>query len=158
MIRVEKSVFIGRPVEEVFAFVADQTNAPRWQAGVIQVRRTTAGELGIGTRHTFVRKFVGRRLEASNEYVTYEPSRMIAFKSISGPMDFTAGYRTTAMEGGTRLSTWIEMQPKGFSSLAEPLIAASLRREIQANLGVLKKLLEQREHAATSADLAEAGR
>ena len=69
MIEVEQSITINRPVKEVFAFVADQRNAPRWQSGLLEVRRTTEGTLGVGTKHRFVRKFVGRRLEASNEYV-----------------------------------------------------------------------------------------
>ncbi|MCZ7570174.1 MAG: SRPBCC family protein [Ardenticatenaceae bacterium] len=143
MIRVEQSVTVNRPVEEVFAFVADQTNAPRWQSGLLEVRRMTDGPLGVGTQHTFVRKFLGRRLEASNEYGEYEPNKTIAFKSTSGPMDFRAGYRTEPIAGGTKLTSWIEMQPKGFAGLAEPLIAASLRRELAANLGELKELLER---------------
>ncbi len=153
MIKVEQSIVINRPVEEVFAFVADQTNAPRWQSGLMEVRRTTAGPPGIGTRHTFVRRFVGRRLEASNEYTAYEPNTMVAFKSISDPMDFAAGYPTTPTEGGTELSGWIEMQPKGFAGLTEPLIAASLRRDVQAALVTLKKLLEEGERPVTSRSL-----
>lgn len=63
MIDVEDSIVINRPIGEVFAFVADQTNAPRWQNGLEQVRRTTDGPPGVGTKHVVVRKFLGRRLE-----------------------------------------------------------------------------------------------
>ena len=69
MIKVEDSVVIERPVEDVFAYVADQTNAPHWQAGLVEVRRTTDGPVGVGARHTAVRTFMGRRMEVSNEYV-----------------------------------------------------------------------------------------
>ena len=31
MISVETRIEIGRPAADVFAFVSDQTNAPRWQ-------------------------------------------------------------------------------------------------------------------------------
>ena len=34
MIDLETTVEIDRPVPEVFAFVADQTNAPQWQGGL----------------------------------------------------------------------------------------------------------------------------
>jgi hypothetical protein len=34
------------------------------------------------------------------------------------------------------------LQPKGFVSLAEPLISASLQRDVDANLSVLKSMLE----------------
>jgi uncharacterized protein YndB with AHSA1/START domain len=142
MVHVEMSIIIHRPVEDVFAFVGDQRNAPQWQHGLLEVRRTTEGPPGIGTKHTFVRKFMGRKMEASNEYVAYEPDKFIAFKSTSGPMDFEASYRTESVAEGTRLTSIIEMQPGRFISLAEPLIAASLRREMEAGLGELKDLLE----------------
>ncbi len=51
MIDVQTSVEIDRPVEEVFAFVADQTNATRWQTGLHEVRRLSDGRLleqGVG--------------------------------------------------------------------------------------------------------------
>lgn len=142
MIKVEKSIVINRPIAEVFAFVADQRNAPRWQSGLLEVRPTTEGALGVGTKHDLVRKFMGRRLEASNEYIEYEPNKKIAFKSTSGPVGFEAGYLTESSEVGTKLTSWIEMQPKGFAGLAEPLIASSLKREVQSNLSELKDLLE----------------
>ena len=72
MIKVDESIIIQRAVEEVFAFVADQRNAPEWQAGLLEVRRTDEGPLGVGATHAVVRKFMGRRMEVNNEYVTYD--------------------------------------------------------------------------------------
>ena len=142
MIRVEKSGVIERPVEEVFAYIADQTNAPAWQSGLVEVRRTTEGPIGVGTKHTLARMFMGRRMEADNEYVAYEPNRRIAFKVTSGPMRAEASYLFEAVAEGTRVTSTIEMDTSGFLSLAEPLIAAGLRREIKAAIPVLKDLLE----------------
>ena len=50
MIKVEKSTIVHRPSDEVFAFVADQTNAARWQSGIVEVRRITDGPPGVGSR------------------------------------------------------------------------------------------------------------
>ena len=142
MIKVEQSIDINRPVDQVFAFVADQTNAPRWQSGILEVRRITDSIIGVGIRYTFVRKLMGRRLEASTEYTEYEPNKKIVFKSASGPMDFRAGYLTETTADGTKLTSWIEMQPKGFAGLAEPMIGSSLRRDVEVSLAELKDLLE----------------
>lgn len=62
MITVEKSIDIGCAADDVFAYVSDQTNAPHWQRGLREVRRTTEGPIGLGTRHTVVRTFMGRTL------------------------------------------------------------------------------------------------
>ena len=142
MIRVEKSGIIERPVEEVFAYIGDQTNAPAWQSGLVEVRRTTEGPIGVGTKHTLARMFMGKRMEADNEYVAYEPNRRIAFKVTSGPMRAEASYLFEAVPEGTKVTSTIEMVTSGFLSLAEPLIAASLRREVKAAIPVLKDLLE----------------
>ena len=55
MIQVEMSIVIGRAAEDVLAYVSDRTHAPRWQRGLPEVRRTTAGPIGVGTRHPVVR-------------------------------------------------------------------------------------------------------
>ena len=32
MITVDKSIIVDRPIKDVFAYVADQTNSPQWHA------------------------------------------------------------------------------------------------------------------------------
>ena len=59
MITVEKSIVIDRRQEDLFEYVSDHTNAPRWQRGLLEVRRATEGPIGVGTRHTLVRMFMG---------------------------------------------------------------------------------------------------
>jgi uncharacterized protein YndB with AHSA1/START domain len=142
MIRVEKSVVIDRGAAEVFSYVSDQTNAPRWQRGLVEVRRTTADPIGVGTRHTAVRTFMGRTLELSNEYTRYEPDRLVEFQ-ISGSMPGQASYIVEPTgTGAARLTSRIEMEASGLLRLAEPLMAAALRRDVEAGLGTLKTLLE----------------
>jgi uncharacterized membrane protein len=143
MFTVEKSVVIDRPAEEVFAFVSDQTNAPAWQRGLVEVRRTSDGPIGVGTRHTFVRTLMGRTIRGSNEYTRYEPSRLVAFKGTSGAMDVRASYAVQP-EGlaRSRLTAWLELRSPGLLRLVEPFVAMSLRRDVEANLESLRHLLE----------------
>jgi uncharacterized protein YndB with AHSA1/START domain len=147
MIRAELTAVIDRPIEDVFAFVGDQTNTPRWQSGLLEVRRTSDGPIGVGTTHTLVRTFMRRRMEADNEYVAYEPNKRIAFRTTSGPVRLEASYLFEPAAAGTRLTSRIEMDASGLVSLAEPLIAAGLKREMKAAFRVLKGLLEDRTFA-----------
>ena len=143
MVKAERTVVIDRPVEEVFAYVTDQTNTPNWQAGLMEVKRTTAGPIGVGTKHTFVRNFIGRRMEADNEYVAYELNRLVTFRTTSGPA-LVASYLFDAVPDGTRLRSRVELQGAGLFGLLEPVIGAGLRREMKAALPALKALLESR--------------
>jgi uncharacterized protein YndB with AHSA1/START domain len=142
MIKAARTMVIDRPIADVFAFVGDQTNAPQWQAGLTEVRRLTDGPPGIGTRHSIVRTFMGRRTELENEYVVFEPDRLITFRAISGSMPLEASYIFEPAGTGTKLTSAIAMQAAGFVALAEPLIAAGLRREMRANFARLRELLE----------------
>ncbi len=147
MINVEESIIINRSIEEVFAYVADPTNALQWQDGLLEVRRTTDGPLGIGTKYTVVRKFLGRRVETTAEYIKYEPSKQIAFNGESGPSRFEVSYLTESTPEGTKLTHQMQMEQGGLFGLAEPLFAGSLNRAFAANLHNLKALLEnQVEH------------
>jgi uncharacterized protein YndB with AHSA1/START domain len=141
MIRVGRSIVIDRPAEVVFAFVSDQTNAPRWQRGLLEVRRTTDGPVGVGTRHTVVRTLLGRRLMLSNEYTRYEPNELVAFEW-SGTMPGQASYVVEPSGDRARLTSRIEMRPTGLLRVAEPLMAARLSRDVEANLRALKGVLE----------------
>jgi uncharacterized membrane protein len=142
MINVEKSIIIQRPVEEVFNYVSNLTHSAEWQSGLTEVRQITEQPLGVGTRYALVRTFMGRKMEANNEITELNPGVKVAFKTISGPIPLEASYQFEPAEMGTKLTLKIEMQPKGFVSLAEPLISASLQRDVQASLNVLKNMLE----------------
>ena len=85
---------------------------------------------------------MGRRLAVENEYVAFEPDRRIAFRTTSGPMPLEASYVVEPTDGGARVTSTIEMDASGFLSLAEPLIAVGLRREMDAAFRELKKRLE----------------
>lgn len=43
------SAVIERPIDEVFAFLADGTNDPRFSPRVQEIRKTTDGPIGVGT-------------------------------------------------------------------------------------------------------------
>lgn len=144
MVEVEKSITIRRPIGEVFAYVSDIRHSVDWQTGLLEGRKMTEGPLSVGTQFAAVRKFMGRKLETSIEFVEYEPDMLFTFRNISGPIPFETSYLfESAPEGTTTVTIRMEMQPGGFfGNLAEPLIAANLRRDMDTNLGNLKDMLE----------------
>jgi uncharacterized protein YndB with AHSA1/START domain len=44
---VERSMLINRPVEDVFQFVADFENYPKWNHSMLECKRTTEGSTYI---------------------------------------------------------------------------------------------------------------
>jgi len=142
MVTNEMIITINRPVEEVFAYISDLQNGPKWQPGLVETRRITEGPEGIGTQYTGVRKFMGRRMESVVQFTTYEPNKKIVFKSISGSSPLEQSFLFESTAEGTRLTSRLELQMSGLMGLAEPLIASGLKREMDANFGILKDMLE----------------
>jgi uncharacterized protein YndB with AHSA1/START domain len=142
-VRVEESVEINRPVEEVFSYVANPENLPEWSSIVLEVRKETQGAPKEGDRFTSVAKFLGRRFETPFEVVSYEPPRRSSHRSTGGPFEqeWTRTFEETA-GGATRLTQVAEGEPGGFFRLVGPMLEMAGRRQFRVDLGTLKDLLE----------------
>lgn len=139
MIVVETAIDIARPSADVFDLVADQTNAPRWQRGLVEVERVTPGPIGVGTEHVFVRRFAGRRLSSRNRYTHYVPGRYVAFEFPDGWARGRASYLVEAV-GPTLTRLWSRVELDVGGVLA-PMLARVLERDTRADEAVLRSLL-----------------
>jgi uncharacterized membrane protein len=140
--RVEQSVEINRPVEEVFSYAADPDHYPEWAASVLEVQKEKPGPLTEGERFTTVNKFLGRRFETPFEVTAHEFPRRHSHKSTGGPLpqEWTLTFEEAA--DGTRVTELVEGEPGGFFGLAAPLLERAGRRQFGADLETLKDLLE----------------
>lgn len=144
MISVETRIEIGRPAPDVFAFVSDQTNAPRWQSGLDEVYRLTPGPIRVGSEHRFIRRFAGRRIESQNKFVVFEPSRFVAFDiAPGGGVTGEASYLVEPISASTcALTSRVQLRFLGLGRLVEPILGRVLRRDVERDDQVLKALLE----------------
>ena len=78
--RVEESVEINRPVEEVFSYASDPEHFPEWSGIILEVQKEQPGVLAEGDRFTTVSKFLGRRFETPFEVTAHEPNRLHSHK------------------------------------------------------------------------------
>ena len=131
MISHESHLPIARPASEVLAFVADMTNAPRWQTGLREVRRLTPGPLQVGTEHEFVRRFAGREVASRNRFIAFDPGRYVAFEFPQGSITSQGSYRVVPDgHGGCVLTSRVELNVTGVMRLVQPLLARVLRRDV----------------------------
>jgi uncharacterized membrane protein len=142
MLRIEKSIVINRPVEEVFAFVAPGENWSLWATELVEAKKTSEGPLDVGTTYTHVAQMLGRRIENGYEVTEYEPNKKVSMKSTSGPIPAEPSLTFESVEGGTKLDLTVEAEIAGFFKLAEPVVARMMGRQQDANFANLKDLLE----------------
>jgi uncharacterized membrane protein len=147
MIRIEETITINRPVEEVFTYLKDINNSGEWMSAVIEARQS-GGELEqIGSTYTVSTKFLGKRIDSIYELIAYQPGESFTLKSKAGPVDHTLSFRCETVgdnSTATRLSRVDEGDPGGLFKLATPLLSAALTRMIKNDLATLKDLVEGR--------------
>lgn len=78
VIRLEKSVQIGRSQEEVFRAWAEMDRLPRWSSCVEEIRKD-------GNRSHWKVNVNGRRLEWDSTIEQFIPNQAIGWKSLNGP-------------------------------------------------------------------------
>ena len=137
------SVEIGRPIEEVFAFVTDPAAYPRWQPSLVSVEPDGRGPLRLGSEATEVRRFLGRELETTWTCVEHRPCTRSAIECADGPVPFRGTFELEPSAAGTNF-TWTVETWGAASRLARPLAGRATRRELEINAARLKHLLEER--------------
>ena len=135
----EHEVEIERSPEDVYAFIADPENLPKWQSGVIEVRRESE------TRFTEVRTFVGRRVESTIDIIAAEPGRELSLRSVAGPVRFSVHHLLEpAGEGRTRVRVVGESEgPGGLFKLGGRLLGRAVQQRAVEDFARLKELLER---------------
>ncbi|MBA2476404.1 MAG: SRPBCC family protein [Actinobacteria bacterium] len=140
--RFEHEEQIARPPADVFAFLSEPANLPRWQSGVVETRRDSEGAMSVGARFTEVRTFAGRRVESQLEVTELEPPRVFSLRVVSGPVRLTVRHVLEPFEGGTRLRAVGEGEPGGSVPIPGPLLARAVKKQARSDFAALKRLLE----------------
>jgi uncharacterized protein YndB with AHSA1/START domain len=135
------TVVIRRPPREVFRFLADLENIPRWNYAIMETEKTSEGAVGVGATYRQVRSLPSRSEEAF-EITEFAPDRRLAIRGGLGPLRGTLSYTLDAVDEGTRLTNAADLEGRGVMRIAAPLAAGRIREAVATNLGVLKDLLE----------------
>jgi uncharacterized membrane protein len=131
MPEAEHTITVERPIEEVFAFLANAENDPRWRSGVLDIARV--GGDGVGARYRQgVKGPMGRRVPADFEITEYVPPRAIGFRAIAGPVRPEGRYELEPAGTGTRVRFSLACTPRGLARLMTPMVARTMRSEVQA--------------------------
>jgi uncharacterized protein YndB with AHSA1/START domain len=126
MARAQRSVVISRPIEEVFDFLADGTNNPRWQTRVTTTTLQSDDPLGVGTAfEQSVRHPLGFTVPADYRITTFErPRTLVKTVTAGGPIRPTETYELTEnATGGTTVKCTIDFRPAGAARIAAPVLA-----------------------------------
>jgi uncharacterized membrane protein len=141
MASAQNAVTIARPVDAVFAFVANGLNGRRWRPGVLDVEHVSGDGVGAVYRQG-VKGPGGRRIAADYEITTFEPNRRVRFKAIAGPVRPTGEYEFEGEDGRTKVTFRLDAELSGWKKLVMGRAVQSTMDAEVASLDRLKAVLE----------------
>jgi uncharacterized membrane protein len=135
------SITIERPAADVFAFVADGMNGPKWRPGILDIGLASgSGQGAIYSQG--VKGPGGRRVAADYEITVYDPPGRLAFRAIAGPVRPTGEYTFEDADGRTRLRFSLEATLGGWKRFVMGgAVQQTMDAEV-ASLARLKSVLE----------------
>ncbi len=140
---IQKTLFVGAPVDRVYGFWTDYQNFPRFMSNVREVQ-----DLGGGRSHWVVNGPGGVPIEWDSVLTEQVPGETIAWRSRPGSMLENAGaIRFTPDGEGTRVDLRFCYNPPagGAGQAVAELLGADPRAKLNEDLGRLKALLEEGE-------------
>jgi hypothetical protein len=142
MAGIEGEIVIGRPVEVVFDYVADQSNEPQYNPQMVRAEKVPSGPVGKGTRFRSAVASRGREAEMLIECTGYDRPRLFATTTTMAQADISYTLRFEPAAAGTRMRWSGQVRPKGALRLLGPLITWLGSRQEQRIWASLKRHLE----------------
>jgi uncharacterized membrane protein len=140
---VEVATVIRRPVDEVWAYAADPTNAPEWYSNIDSAEWKTTPPVAVGSLVEFVARFLGRTLRYTYEFVEVVPDTILKMRTEQGPFPMETTYTLHAEgDASTRMTLRNRGTPMGFAAVVAPVMARAVRRATTHDLARLKAIME----------------
>ncbi len=141
MFTVEASAHIDAKPEQVFAFLTDQHNAPRWLPSMMEVG-DIEGE-GVGRTFTWVYKLAGLKIHGASKVIEMTPCSRYATQNIKGA-NSTWRYALTPEKAGTTLTITVvyEIPVPVIGKIAELILERQNQREIELAVENIRALVE----------------
>jgi len=140
---LERTVHINRPAAEVFEFLLDLDNHPRFAASINAVRGAEEGPLALGRRYGQTSTLLGRTVDVTVEVIGCEPPRELALKTVTGLVPVTRTFRLE-VSPETDLTLTIDAEPGKGMRLMMPMLERTAREQIATTLERLKVELDDK--------------
>lgn len=141
MLHASAEIVIERPIQDVYEYLADFRNNPRWCPHELEVRALD----GEGPTQRFENTVKPGPKVLTNHYevTRTEPPTRIDFRGNNDMADFHGHYELAEVDGGTRVVTVSNLTSRGRAMrLLEPLMRPMVRATADKQVRLLKEQLE----------------
>jgi uncharacterized protein YndB with AHSA1/START domain len=144
MRRVQRTAQIAATPAEVYEFLAEPANLPRWQAGIVAAERTSPPPTAVGSTARIVLELMGQQVGAEITVREAEPPRRLALAASVSGMGIVATLDLTAHDGGTEITLASEVRAENiFMAPLERMVTDTAERDLDASLTRLQAALTE---------------
>jgi hypothetical protein len=136
---------IDRPIDQVFAFLADGTNDPKFSPRVQKIEKRSGGPPGAGTVYSSTVKDAGMKTSREFKLTEFEQPTKIRWTELTKNAITVpdGGYDLEpAGEGATRMTILNSFEGHGFGKLILPLALRGAKKDADAFAGRIKAAVE----------------
>jgi uncharacterized membrane protein len=138
MLEFENNIRVDRPIVEVFAFLSDLENIPKWNYYVLEVTKVSNGPIGIGTTYHQVRKTDEQEIRITE----LDQNHTVVVKTLPQSSPRLEMRFTLSKEGNTTRIRDEWRLDSGLPAPIERLGMGRIKSAVAENLSKLKELLE----------------
>jgi len=145
MPKIVKVIFIRAPAERVFDFATDPERAREYIPHVIEMKKTSAGPVGVGARYRSLVEIVGVRLAAPFRVTQYERPFRYATQGTHFEARGKSEWTFEPEEDGTKVTLSIDYTlPESFFGkwVGRFLVHRILERDLEQAMRNAKAILE----------------
>jgi len=144
MRRVQRTTHIAATPAEVYAFLAEPANLPRWQAGMVSAERTSPPPTVVGSTARVVLELMGQQVTAEITVREAEPDRRLALAASMSGMGVVATLDLAPSGGGTEITLASEVRAENvFMAPLERMVTDAAERDLDASLARLEAALTE---------------
>ena len=141
MASVTSSIVINQPVGKVFSYLIEPESQKSLQPGLLEVKVTPDGPIGVGSTYHYTTEVMGRKYETQLQVSAFEENKVWNTKTINVPKSVETAYSFEAVGDTTKLTIFMDLTG-GYPAAAEAMVQKQMQQTYDEQCLKIKQALE----------------
>jgi carbon monoxide dehydrogenase subunit G len=142
MAKIESSIVVSRPVEDVFTFLSKRESHLNFIPRMVSLTQTSQGEFArVGGTSEGMLNYFGIKLPVKYEIIECVPNQTVAMKGSMPYVNFTDGYVLNKQGNETQITFWLDISPSGYAKMFLPFAGLIGKVHAWETLRNLKRII-----------------
>lgn len=151
MTKLHERIETTLPIEDAFAFIADFSNASRWDPGVATSEAVQPGPVALGATYRLGVRMRGKVAPMDYRVTTFEPPTRVVLTGEGSGVSAVDEIRFERTPTGTAIDYTADINLGGWMRLIQPFVGGAFEKIAKDALGGMQRALDERAAARVDA-------